>query len=213
MPFVESSIKDFGSLLQNSTIPDAANRPDPSNQTNLDFKAGDFAFFKPYVFGQYGPLEQKTGIATTSTGATVSTITGLHMNCTEQDMMFVDFSGCDPTDPAFVSAWTNTESMNQPSGPTNSPKLAEAGITDALSLQKQCFRSHYCANSLLSKSMETLQSNQSGHKARFQDLEDIYFRECLNLFNMTVAIIYFIIIIISKLVYKSERPPLPNPTK
>lgn len=217
MPFEETSIKDFGSLLQNSTIPDAANRPDPSNQTKLDFKAGDFSFFKPYVFGQYSSLEQQTGTveipSASGSSMTVDTITGLDMKCTEQDLLFVDFSGCDPTDPAFVSSWTSTGALNQAENtPTNVPNFAMAGIKDALTLQKQCFRSHYCANSLLSKSLQTLQSTQSGHKARFQDLEDVYFRECLNIFNMTVAMIYFIVIIISKLVYKTQEPTI-KPTK
>jgi len=218
MPFVESSIKDFGSLLQNSTISDSANRSNPSKQAQLDFQAGDFAFFKPYVFGQYSETEQQIGTATmpsaspyASGSTTLTTITGLDMSCSSQDISFADFAGCDPTNPSFLSMWTQVGNYNQPNttkAPTSIPgfNLAASGITDAPSLQKQCFRSHYCVNSILSKSLETIQSSKSGHEARFQDLEDMYFKECLNVFNMLVAMIFFIVIIISNLVYKSKTP-------
>lgn len=249
MPFVESPYKSFGTLLQN----DNSNRPAYSNKASLDYSAGDFSFFKPYVFGQYGDTESKVQVDSASgyveSPITINNITSLDTTCTVQDLSYVDFEGCDPSDPSFLSLWSATdpyvdpkednsnttnsnsnETTNQtkkPSSTTNpnqttkpssitiptkkkpSGSLLEDGISNANALQQQCFRAHYCANSLMSKSLDTMYSTSSGKVKRFEDLEDFYFREMLNIFNQMVAILVMFGLVVAKMFSKQNAL---NPT-
>jgi len=220
MPFVESPYKSFGTLLQD----DNSNRPVYSNKVGLDYEAGDFSFFKPYVFGEYGNSTSNVVVDSASgyvdSPITVSTITSLDTTCTIQDLSYVDFNGCDPSDPTFLSLWsatrpytdpttnpnktTNPNSTTNPSNKKPSGSLLQDGISNATALQQQCFRAHYCANSLMSKSLDTMNSTSSGKVKRFEDLEDFYFREMLNIFNQVVAILVLFGIVVSKIVSKTK---------
>jgi hypothetical protein len=228
MPFVESPYKSFGTLLQD----DNSNRPVSSNKLALDYEAGDFSFFKPYVFGQYGQIESKVDIESASkyvdSPVTVSAISSLDTACTILDLSYVDFEGCDPSDASFLSLWSTTDPYVDPNAdnPTTSPNstmtpnpttnpiikvnkkqtgsLLEDGIFNARALQQQCFKAHYCVNSVMSKSLDTMNSTSSGKVKRFEDLEDFYFREMLHIFNQFVAILVMFGIVVVKMFSKQN---------
>jgi hypothetical protein len=79
-------------------------------------------------------------------------------------------------------------------------------------LKKQCFRSHYCVNSLMSNSLKTMISTSSGKAKRFDDLEDFYFREMLNIFNQMVAILVLFGIVIMKMFSAKTSNPTVKPS-
>ena len=145
-----------------------ANLPNTKQSVSLDYTAGDFFYFQPYDIGQFSPSEQSR---------TQSTTTRLDISCTETDMSFVDASMCYPEDPGFVKFWSNENNE---------------------SWHKQCFRSHTCANSQLSKKLSILTSEKGGQETRSDDLVDIYYYNCFQLFNFSVAILFFVVFIIWK---------------
>jgi len=200
----EDSVKKVGDLL------DVANRPGFSAKSKLDFTAGDFSFFKPYVFGEFNPTEITYGETKiipsnsdyTNDAVQMKDIVHLDMSCSATDLAYVDFSGCNPSDPTFLSLWGATNSYFSEATPGASPGTSSIhGPTD---LKKQCFRSHYCANSYMSKSLAMMNQYSSGMEKRFLDLEDMYFRTCLQIFNYVLAIVLMIWIIISQLSYKTK---------
>ena len=78
---------------------------------------------------------------------------------------------------------------------------------------KQCYRSQTCVNSMLSKSLSQLTLTRYGQNQRYQDLEDVYFYDCLNVFNISIAIVFFLSIILYKGLYNGNTIPdklLPN---
>jgi hypothetical protein len=216
----ENSVKNIGDLL------DAANRPlvGESLKTELDFTAGDFSFFKPYDFGQFhnseilksNTIKVPSSSIYTNESANVQVISKIDISCSAMDLSFVDFSGCNPSDPSFLSLWKATGDYNtitKTPNPTSLPPVRGIeGISNATEMARQCFRSHYCANSLMSKSLQMMDQYSSGMEKRFQDLEDSYFHVCLQIFNYVLAIVVFIGIIIYQNIY-TKSVISSNPTQ
>lgn len=208
----EDAVKNVGDLL------DVANRPGFSLKSSLDFTAGDFSFFKPYEFGEFTSSEITKSEAHlipssseyTNDSVSVATITKLDLSCNATDLEFVDFSGCNPSDPSFLSLWGGENPLLN-NNATPSSLMVKGNIHVPTDLKKQCFRSHYCANSYMSKSLSMMNQYSSGMEKRFLDLEDMYFRTCLQLFNYVLAIVLMIWIIISQVSYTSKSIPIPSP--
>jgi hypothetical protein len=224
----EDAVKNVGDLL------DVANRPGFSSKSSLDFTAGDFSFFKPYEFGEFTSSEITKSEAHlipssseyTNDSVSVATITKLDLSCNATDLEFVDFSGCNPSDPSFLSLWgaenplvnnnatpssANNATPSSSNNATHSSLMIKGNIHVPTDLKKQCFRSHYCANSYMSKTLAMMNQYSSGMEKRFLDLEDMYFRTCLQLFNYVLAIVLMIWIIISQVSYTSKSIPIPSP--
>jgi hypothetical protein len=167
----------------------AANWPNSTSTTNLEFKDSDFAYFQPYVFGQFysspSPSPSEINIYKRSPGPApyydnMNLIKELQIQCDmdEDVKKYVDNPVCDPKDKNFITNFNDNA--------------------------KQCFRSQICANSLLSKSLATLTSSEKSHSQHMQDLEDVYFYDCLRVFNISAAILFFISIIIYKSLYTTQ---------
>jgi hypothetical protein len=153
-----------------------------SRNVELGFSPGDFFYFQPYIYGQYtnnlegsGNLNPYPELNVDVKNLTIKTI---DMSCNEKDlsMAIIDSSFCFPYDPSFVTNWS---------------------LDNILEIQ-QCFRSQTCANSILSNNLSKLESSKDSNKSRYEDLEDIYFYDCMNIFNICIAICVFICIIIYK---------------
>lgn len=149
----------------------AANWPNTTQTVSLDYTPGDFFYFQPYNMGQILPSEQSR---------TPSSVTTLNISCTESEISYADSSMCHPNDPGFAEFWANPDNVQS---------------------NKQCFRSHTCANSILSKNLSALTYDKEGQGKRMEDLVSIYFYDCVNIFNLTVAILFYIAIIIYKSMY------------
>ena len=176
----------------------AANWPNNSRQVSLDYSPGDFFYFQPIDVGQYtDSTDSKDEIDRETTGN--KNITKLELKCTDIDLSMsnIDSSFCYPYDPNFVKNWSTV---------TNDPKQNPPfNLTER---HKQCFRSQTCANSLLSKNLSVIESTKDEQKSRYEDLEDIFFHNCINIFNMSAAILAFVSIIIYKSLYNNVKPNL-----
>jgi len=170
----------------------ASNWPNNSRQVSLDYSPGDFFYFQPIDVGQFtnnvvtsDPEEEKDN---------KGNITKLELKCTDIDLSMsnIDSSFCYPYDPNFVKNWSTVTNDSKQNPPYN--------LTDK---HKQCFRSQTCANSLLSKSLAVIESTKDEQKSRYEDLEDIFFHDCINIFNMSAAILAFVVIIIYKSLYNN----------
>jgi len=179
-------VGQMSSLLNMS----AANWPNRGRTVSLDFDNSDFFYFQTYDVGQYSPQELKVGNSTQvsygpspSQSVTVDNIKHMNIKCSATDLATIDASFCDPASPNFVKLWAD---------PSNNETVIE-----------RCYRAQTCANSLLSQSLSSMTASKGGQEKRKQDLEDIYFYDCMNVFNMCIAILYFLYIIITKLALPS----------
>ena len=188
-------VGQMSSLLNMS----AANWPNRGRTVSLDFDNSDFFYFQNYEFGQYetgsstSPSPKKQLINGRPTNVvygpsendfyTVNNILHTNIECSASDISFIDSPLCDPASPDFVKLWAN---------PSNKTSIVQ-----------KCYRSQTCANSLLSQSLSSMTASKGGQEKRKQDLEDIYFYDCMNVFNMCIAILYFIYIIFTKLALPS----------
>ena len=176
-----------------------ANWPNKTNVTNVDVNESEHAYFQPFDFGEFTPNEILYKTANYSPGSlsyppgissntnikddiTLDEIVLLDINCTQDDIDLVDSSYCDPNNKEFIRMWENSDD-----------------------LQRKCYRSQICANSILSRSLSSIESSQFGQKQRKQDLEDYYFYDSLKLFNIFSAMIFYIVIIIYMSVYKTNN--------
>ena len=183
-----------------------ANWPNKTNVTNVDINESENAYFQPFDFGEFTPSEKTSSQAVLSPGTFAyppgtfayppgissnssvisdpifNDITTLEINCTQDDIDLVDSSFCDPNGINFIREWENSDD-----------------------LRKKCYRSQICANSILSRSLSSIESSQFGQKQRKQDLEDYYFYDSFQLFNICAAMIFYIVIIIYMSVYKTKN--------
>lgn len=169
----------------------ASNWPNNSRQVSLDYSPGDFFYFQPIDVGQF-----TSNVVTTDPEEVKDNsgnITKLELKCTDIDLSMsnIDSSFCYPYDPKFVKNWSNDKILKTP--------------YNIQGKHKQCFRSQTCANSLLSKNLSVIESTKDEQKSRYEDLEDIFFHNCINIFNMSAAILAFISIIIYKSVYNNNN--------
>lgn len=166
----------------------AANKPHVSETVSLDYTAGDFHYFQPYLFGQYDSQPPSPSPQTNIDYLPQNDflISNIQIKCTPEDIAMVDDASCDPNDPGFMEAWK------------------ESAASDS-ALIKKCYRSQTCANSQLSKSLSILTSGKDGQLQRKQDLEDVYFFDCMNILNVVAAIAFYLSIIIYKI--STPTPP------
>ena len=206
---LNSGTTENGSM--NNLLEYAANNQNMSQPSNLDFSPDDFFYFQPYMFGQYNSSPSSSSsssssqtnveyssyahaVASSSSSSSSPSaspssepsrnITNIQIRCTPEDIRMVDNPLCDPNDPRFKDIWTDPDSSY---------------------LIKQCYRSQTCANSQLSKTLSMLTSEKDGQLQRKQDLEDVYFFDCINIFNVIAAIAFYI----SFIIYKSVATPTP----
>jgi hypothetical protein len=183
--------------MKNLLMP-IANWPNKTNVTNIDVNESEHAYFQPFDFGEFTSSEilyseasvpnetasYPPGISANSTlkNPNFNDILLLEINCNKDDIDLVDSSFCDPNNIHFINEWENSDDLKQ-----------------------KCYRSQICANSILSRSLSSIESSKFGQKQRKQDLEDYYFYDSLQLFNICAAMIFYIAIIIYMSVYKTKN--------
>ena len=140
-----------------------ANWPNKTNVTNIDVNESEHAYFQPFDFGEFSPSEILHRRATLSPGISfyppgissnkiitndipLQDIISLEIDCTQSDIDLVDSSYCDPNNIHFIHEWENSDDLKQ-----------------------KCYRSQICANSILSRSLSSIESSQFGQKQRKQD--------------------------------------------